>query len=302
MLTRLLRQRRRVLFLAVCFGLAWFVLEGAGPFVGAAALTGAGIAGLALWIAPRQRAVLDSIGVAVAGLALLQVPLAALPLLLPLGAAVAHGVLYGTWWDKTGLRVGLRSRARARLAAPPHRVWHAIVPGEGHPDDDLSGTLVDFDTDPEDDLTLYLRHILPNGTVEETTVTFLDRIAPKQCAYLLERPSGRGSDETEVRLHLEPAGPDGTMIRLAHSQSRLQPGLALRRWFDDTAGDTLDSLRAHLGGKPDWSIKPLGRDLRRAARHDPVAPGLAGPAAKAGALAGAADGQTGGISPSARNR
>lgn len=260
MLRRLHRQRRRLGWMALCMTLALAYRTGIGPALLVAPLIGLAIAAAVVVARPRARTWVDCAGLALAVTALLPVPTVALPFLVPVMAYLADLVLYGRWWDRTPVRLGLVSRQTAILHGTLNTIWGRLVPGASHPDDHWSGTLIDFDADPDDALTLYLRHADPDGPPEEMTLTFLERTPPTHCRYLLERQTEGLPDEAEIHLALSPVGRGCTEVSSTLRQAALSPRTALARWLDDAMGDEWDSLTALFERRRDWSITGLGRD------------------------------------------
>lgn len=262
MISRLIRQRRRLVFVMISASLGTFLVSGAGSLpVLCGGLAGAGTAA-GILTAPRVRRWCEAAGLGYVTMALLPLPLAVLPPVFVIGTLAAFHLLYGRWADRIGLRLGLDSHRRSQVNQPAATVWTALLPGEGHPDDHWSGQLLDFDHDKDDADTVYLR--FHNGTdlYDDATLTYLERVPGKSCRYLLESSEPHGQDDRTMTLCLVDIGPDTTQINSRMQQDDLPPRLAIARRFDDAFGDELDSFAATLSARRDWSIKGLGRGIR----------------------------------------
>lgn len=58
-------------------------------------------------------------------------------------------------------------------------------------------------------------------------------------------------------MKLDEVAPDKTRVQLSQTQDAMLPRVALQCWFDDLLGDQLDSLRARISDRRDWSITGL---------------------------------------------
>lgn len=251
------RQRRRIGLSVPAVGLAvlwqWDL-----PLAALAAMLVAGAASLSVvLLVPALRRAVESAALGLLATCLLPVPgLLILPFWV-LMSGMAYYALYGRWADRGTLRLGLQSHRRALCPLPPPQVWAALIPGESHPDDHWSGRLVDFDHDPDDDQTVYLRFDAGDALPEEQTLTFLHRDAPRACSYLLERDVEGNFEEIRMSFALTMT-PDGrTLIATTMSNDALPPRIAFACWFDDTFGDELDSFAATLSARRVWSLRGL---------------------------------------------
>lgn len=215
-------------------------------------------------LAPDLRRWCECAGLAAVPAAL-ALSLTGLPWLLALPAAAALAVLvrlglYGPILSRLPLRFAVLSTRQHQVMMPAAEVWTRLVPGAGHPDDHWSGTLVDFDVDPDDPDTLYLRHRRPGGLLVDQSVTFLERTDGLACRYYQETDDpATGHEDAVVSFQLVEVGLDACNIQSEMSQQDLPLGLALSRWLDDLLGDELDSFAALVESRRDWSISRLPR-------------------------------------------
>lgn len=259
MLTRLFRQRRRIAVMLIAAMLAGAVTSGGGREPLLFALAGLALASLILLLAPNRRRWIEALGIGLLPASLLNLPPVGFILATVAMASLAHLVVHSRWSDRTGLRLGLISHRVSRVAASPAQVWTALIPGEGHPDDHWSGTLTDYDHDPDDPLTTYLRFRTPDGLHEEVTVTFLTHIPQQSCRYIIERAGEGLAEAGTMIIDIAAIGPRHSQITSRLQFDALPPRVAFGRWLDDTFGDEWDSFAATVSARRDWSIHGLQR-------------------------------------------
>lgn len=263
MLSRLYRQRRRLIVVALSAMLAVALVPVPGPGPLPLGLIAAGLAAAVILSAPDLRRWSECAGLA-AVLAGALIALTALPALvmLPATAALAYGLhagLYGPLTARLPLRFAVFSARQHQVTRPAPAVWTALIPGASHPDDHWSRTLVDFDHDPDDPDTLYLRHRLAGGLMLDQSITFLERDDGASCRYYQETHDEAGHEDAIVSYTLTEVGLDACNIDSHMSQEDLTLGRALSRWFDDWLGDELDSFAALVEARRDWSISGVPR-------------------------------------------
>lgn len=225
--------------------------------IGAAMLA---VSMLVVLFAPRQRHFIESLAF---GLPFA----AALPVSHDLffGVALLSTVIFQRFFADNSLsglpfRVRLASARSARIAAPASEIWARLVPGDSHPDDHWTGTLIDFDTDAEDPDSLNLRYRTADALFDEVTVTFLIRDHPKHCRYYIERSEGNLIEESVMDIRLTEIEPGLTLIRSELRHEPLPIRAAMTRWLDDCFGDEWDSFAATLGNSADWSLHRMTRE------------------------------------------
>lgn len=266
MVSPLLRQRRRLAVFAVCVTLALGLIQVPSPLV----TTGLAlaIAAAVMVLLPSQRRWVEATGL---GLVLAALPPLPPEFRIPLALAciaLVHGLLYGPTPDWMGLRLGLDRSRQSRIARSVIETWTALIPGECHPEDHWTGTLADFDHDPDDPETLYLRYRLPGGELEEATLSFIAREPYRHCRYLFERSETGRPEEAIVTLNFIALTPAVCRIESRLQQEALPVGTALGRWFDDAFADELSSFASTMHNRPQRGI----RDPR--ATPDTGGPGL----------------------------
>lgn len=264
---RLKRQRRRLVLAALGAGIAALLQFGPGPAPFPAALAALGLAaGIVLW-APRLRHALDAGAIGLPLALILPVPEASLIGVILLTSLAVRVVLHGAWSDRMPLRLALDSRTRAVIGLPPADVWSRIVPGAGHPDDFWTGRLVDFDTDPDDPLTLYLRLLRLDGLCDEATVTFLQRDPPRGCRYVIETLRDAQPAEATVTLNLAAQAPGTCRIDQHILQGDLAPRIALGLWLDDDLGDDWGDLAQLASRRRHWRLHHRSRPVAGPQSH-----------------------------------
>ena len=266
MFSRLFRQRRRIIVLVLGAMLCGALGLGVGLAPLICGMLGFGVACMLIMLAPNRRTWIEALGIGLVMAALLNLPASGFPLAVVACAALAHLAIHGRWSDRTALRLGMVSHKTARVTANPAQVWAALIPGEGHPDDHWSGTLMDFDHDPDDPFTTYLRYRAPGGLHEDVTVTFLDHDGPSFCRYVIERCEEGFADAGIMTITITVPEPGQCQIDSHLTFDALPARLALGRWLDDTFGDEWDSFAATVSARHDWSIHGLRRTKVAAAQ------------------------------------
>ncbi len=250
---RIYDQRRRITFVVMACMAAAYLGLGFDPGIATA-----GFAALILVIAmlrllPGSRKMTEAaaVGLLIAS----SLPLSPLLILvLATGfAGLAYLGFYGTWLDRAGVLLRLTSQRKSWIAQPRTAVWSTLVPGAAHPDDHWSGTLIDYDHDPDDDDTLYLRFRNTEHRMDEVTMTFLDRDPGFSCRYLLERSDPTGAEDMIVSITLTDEE-NGCLILSEITHDTLSPGVALARWFDDSFGDELRGFAIPLAVRHYWGL------------------------------------------------
>jgi len=262
MLKRLYRQRRRIILLGAGALMAALVMEGLTPVTLMAGAGGVVLAAVLVGLVPHRRHWAESLALGAIPAALMtlppmQMPPALLPIAVSAWAVLAHYLIHGRWSDVGRLRLRVQSRRQACVTGTPAQIWPVLIPGEGHPDDHWTGTLTDYDSDPDDAMTVYLRFRGSNGLHDEMTMTILDQDAPHHCRYHLERAEGALNDDAVMEIRLTQEEDGQCRIDSQLTQDDLAPRLALAHWLDDSFGDEWDSFAATLTARRDWSLSGL---------------------------------------------
>ena len=251
--SRLWRHKRRIIFVAAGAMITTAALMGPGVM---SALIGAGAAifsGLIVVYFPWNRLWLESAALGCSVAAMLPLPVGAFPLTAALGTIAAFMLLYGGWSDRLPVRFAVTSKRQSRVAKAISQTWKTLVPGESHPDDYWSGKLIDFDHDPDDADTVYLRFETQDHW-EEMTLTFLEKAVNKRARYLLERAAPEGMDDLMFTMDLEEKLRGKTIVDSRLEQDNLPLRIAMTKWFDDTFGDELDDIAATLSADREWKL------------------------------------------------
>ncbi len=246
-------QRRRITFVVIATMSALWAGVGANPAIIVGGLAALAAVLAVLRFAPGWRNLTEAAAVGLLIVAPLPLPV---PLLLVLAtgfAGLAYLGFYGSWLDRAGVSMCLISQRTSWVAWPRANVWAALVPGAAHPDDYWTRTLVDFDHDPDDPETLYLRFTDPEQGMAEVTMSFLDCLPDQSCRYLLERDDPSGAEDMTIALALSDDD-DGCLIRTRTVHDALRPRIALARWFDDRFGDELTGFATPLSVRRDWGF------------------------------------------------
>ena len=247
-------HRRRASLLALGFLIAAVIRLGFTPWALLSIIPALVIAVLIFSRAPRLREFAESLGLGAILMSLTPAPDIGLLVLIPAGAYLGHLLLYGRWWDWTPLRVCVTSTRRARVPVPIEELWVALVPGEGTPDEYWTGTLIDFEVDPDDPMTRYLRHDRSAELPIEATVTFVEWVWQSSCRYIVEEVSEGPAGDAEITLSFDAIGDEDTVVESIFVQSGLTPRLALRRWLENRVGDEWDMVPARVKRSRAWSF------------------------------------------------
>lgn len=261
MFTRLFRQRRRIIVLVLCAMLAGALHYGAGRMPLVWGLAACLAACLVITLAPNRRRWIEALGIGLVIAAASSPHVITFPVAVIGSATLAYLAIHSPWTDRFLLRFGLTSQRISRVRASPAQVWAALIPGESHPDDHWTGTLADFDHDPDDPLTTYLRYRTPDGLHEDVTVTFLDHSPLCRCRYVIERFEEGFAEAGTMLIEIAETVPDECQITSRLSYDALPLRVALGRWLDDTFGDEWDSFAAMVCARRDWSIHGLRRRM-----------------------------------------
>lgn len=259
MLTRLFRQRRRIAALGLGALAASLIAIGLAPFTLMAGAAGVVLASIIVLLVPHRRQWVEALAIGLVPAALMGPPVTVMPIAIAAWAVLAHYFIHGRWSDRLPLKLRMHSHRQASADGTLARLWAVLIPGEGHPDDHWTGTLIDYDGDPDDPMTVYLRFRTSDGLHEEMTMTILDQDAPHYCRYHIERAEDGLSDDavTEIRLSTDVDGQ--CRIDSSLTQDELTPRLALAHWLDDSFGDEWDSFAATISARRDWSMTGLRR-------------------------------------------
>jgi len=250
----LCRHRRRFSILFTALVLAGAARFGLTPFL----LVCLPLAALITWAIasrmPHHRDWIEALALSLLAFGALPFSHVGLIFVIPAGAFLAATVLQGRMWWQLPLRIGVLSSRRAQIPHTIEDLWRALVPGEGYPEEHWSGDLIDFASDPDDELTVYLRHHRPGEVPEETTVTFVEWVFERSCRYVIERSTAHGSDEAEVTVSFDPMGEAQTVVESLYDQRPLPLGVMLARWLDVAVGDEWDHLPGKVKRRRDWAL------------------------------------------------
>ncbi|SHI61791.1 hypothetical protein [Wenxinia saemankumensis] len=166
-------------------------------------------------------------------------------------------LLYGSWGERARLRFTLVSVRRAVAPLPADAVWQRLVPGSSHPDDYWTGTLLDFDADPDDPLTLYARFTTPEGLFTEATFTFLAAAPPESAIFEIDSETVPDEEEVALALRLEEVDHFRTQIDSRMTRANLPLRLAASHWFDDALGDDWTGLAQTTARRRRWSVERI---------------------------------------------
>lgn len=276
-LPRLSGQKRRLIIVGLLVLVA--ALIRIGPTFDTAFLTvlAIGIAMAILHLIPAIRRWLECSALALALLAALPVPADLYFSLSIAAAAVIFHFLHGSWPRRSSLRFGLANERTAKAKLPLTATWQRAVPGSGHPDDFWTGTLVDFEADPHDPLTIYIRYRNAYGLYSEATLTFIEREPPTYCRFILEPEYHNGEDERIFSIRLSEVGEFETLIETRVDISGLTLAQAATLWLDDNLGDEMGDMAETTLRRQKWVAEWPG--LREVfARKTAVEEPIAGPA------------------------
>lgn len=259
MLSRLLRQRRRIIILALAAALACALRFGPGLSSVVGMGLGIGLATVIVLAMPLQRRIIECMALSLPLVALMPVHNVATPIAMGALMMIFHILLYGCWSDKTPLRLGLISRRCSSVQALPQTIWQAMVPGEGTAEQHWTGTMIDFMHDPTNPMVVCCRTASDTGIPDEALVTFKERVPFERCTFTLNRATEdlgpNALDEAVYKIKITEGAPRRCTIESEMRYAALPLRLALSRWFDDEMGDEWDSFAATLACKRDWSMR-----------------------------------------------
>ena len=167
----------------------------------------------------------------------------------------AYAVFYGPLLDHLPVRIGLRSRKVFSAPFDYRTTWQKTVPGQGHPAAYWTGTMMSFQTDSDDDATLYLTFRDENGAIEEVTATYLKLTPMHSARYLIERDTQQMGEEVIMSYRFHRTSDEVTSILSDMQVSGLPIRVALERFFDDVLGDELDHFATMNACKRTWSYR-----------------------------------------------
>ncbi|NBX10543.1 MAG: hypothetical protein EBR05_12280, partial [Marivivens sp.] len=180
---------------------------------------------------------------------LIPIPADALPPAIVGLAFLSHSILYGHWSDALGLSLSVHAQHKGELGGQAEDVWISLVPAEGHPSDFWNPDLIDYNRDPEDPDTVYLRFRDETGLAEEMTLTFIAKTTGNYCRYFLERDEPLGRDDMTVTIAIAEIDDALCLVETEIKQDALPPRIAIARWFDNQIGMGIDGVSAALKGK-----------------------------------------------------
>ena len=233
--------------IAACAGAACMALRG-GTAVEAiyVALFAAGFAASILTFAPGLRRGVEIGAVALTFAALFPVVTELwLALSVLIGGALTH-LLHGGAAERLPLRLRITSQREARAQLPVAHVWRRLVPGQSHPDDYWTGTLVDFDRDPDDPMTVYMRFRNNGGLYREATASFLDLHQERSARWLIDDERAPPGEHCELHVRVSPEGEFQTRISSELTYRNLALGRALDLMLDGCSRDSWRGLAGTL--------------------------------------------------------
>ncbi len=257
-MTSLFDQRRRLIALCVSSMLTCALFLGLSIWVLIAGMIGLLLAAIIVSTARAGRRVTECMAIALPMAALIPLDPIATPIIVGAVTLLIHVFLYSGWSDRTNVRIRLHSQKTTVFGFSAARAWRHLVPGEGTPRQFWRTKLIDFATDEDDPLTLYLRIGTNSGIPKEAMVTFLSKNPETSCQYLyevaIEDARVPALDETNVTLEITPDTPHRCVVESTLVHEALLPRLALTRWFDDRLGDEWHGEALRHTTKRKWSL------------------------------------------------
>ncbi|EPX79964.1 hypothetical protein [Litoreibacter arenae] len=176
--------------------------------------------------------------------------------------------MYGTlldglpgWFSYTG-RAGFRTKAAAS------DIFAAFIPAEGHEGSYRCGTLQYLGPDPDDPESYNVRYAVGEGLFEMQKITPLEDFeAPYRARYYFigdVTAQNAAFAEGVFDLTITELENDTRSVRVIEEHPALRLRTALFLWFDDHTGDVVNSVRAQVEGKRDFSY--TGRFWRKQAK------------------------------------
>ncbi|MBW4709350.1 hypothetical protein KX928_16280 [Roseobacter sp. YSTF-M11] len=177
--------------------------------------------------------------------------------------AIMHQVVYGTWWQKSGLGLSVRLHSRFDTKLTPAETWAQLVPNEHDPGAYYSKTLRAYHPVPEIPGRYIQKLGLGGSAVLELQIDVTERIPNKRYAYRFHTETSdrnRMFNRGSCVISLTDLGTQGTRVDIREINEKLAVGEALLMWFDNLGAQVSASARAVLNGTRDLTL--LGK-LRR---------------------------------------
>lgn len=184
-------------------------------------------------------------------------------LVLAVGFTLLQHFVYGTWWQRTPIRLSWSGRSRFHTSVSPHTAWARLVPGEDQPGDYYTGTLHEFRPMEEGDFSHLLRLRMGGPQFVELLVKVTRNDTDHAFAYDFSAdvsPQNRDVNTGHWQINLTPHS-DGTAVEVIETVFATTPANALFYWFDDLGGQVAVSMKRVLEESRDPTI--LGWQRRR---------------------------------------
>lgn len=176
--------------------------------------------------------------------------------ILAVGFTLLHHFVYGTWWEKTPVRLSWTGRSRFKTRAAPETAWARLVPVENRPGDYYSGTLHEFRPVDSGDCTHLLRTRMGGPQFIEQRVSVTRDEAGRAFAYDFSADvsdKNRDLNTGHWQIDLRPLG-NGTAVEVTETVIATTPANALLFWFDDLGGQVAVSMKRTLEDRRDPTI------------------------------------------------
>lgn len=167
--------------------------------------------------------------------------------------------VYGTGLDDYRSKLAWRSRRTVSVAMAPEALWPRLETAVGRENEHWTPILHEVRA-TEDPRTFDVLYKMGPSIFQHQTQTVLARDENVHFRYHFTGDTAPGNSALAdgiFDIRLEPKGESETRLTLEMDQQAMLPRDALSVWFDDLLGDQLDSLRARLAGKRDWSVTGL---------------------------------------------
>ncbi len=180
--------------------------------------------------------------------------------------ALLHHIIYGQWWQKSGLGFAVRLNSKFKTRQRPEEVWARLVPNPNDLGAYYTKTLRAFDPKPGEPGHFVQKIGLGGSAVLELQIEVKECSPFRRFHYDFHADTSdrnRTFNRGTCDIQLTDLGADGTLVEISEINEKLAVGEALLMWFDNLGAQVSASARAVLDGSRDWTlIGKMRRDVQ----------------------------------------
>lgn len=180
--------------------------------------------------------------------------------------AVLHHLMYGNWWQKSGLGLEVRLQSRFKTRQKPAEVWARLIPNPSDLDAYYTRTLRAFDPKPGAPGQFVQKIGLGGSAVLELQIEVAECTPFRRFTYRFHTDTSdrnRAFNRGTCDIQLTDLGAEGTLVEMLEVNEKLAVGEALLMWFDNLGAQVSASARAVLDGSRDLTlIGKMRRDVQ----------------------------------------